>query len=352
MQVHSLADGKLLREFPLEIGQIIGFSGEKNKSEIFYQLESFLTPGIIYRYDFAEPNTVPAVLREMEVPLSGFDKNNYKVEQVFYPSRDGTKIPMFIVQKKSDRRQLKPCRIFGYGGFTVPLLPTFNGMQLFFIESFDGVLAFPNIRGGGEYGESWHSAGCLLNKQNSFDDFQAAAEYLVKHKYTEHKKIAIQGASNGGLLVGACINQRPDLFGAAVAQVGVMDMLRYHKLPIGMAWFSEYGNPDEKIHFENLIKFSPLHNVQSPNNTANQYPATLLITADHDDRVRPLHSLKLTATMQNAVRDKDEFQTNPILLRVYNNAGHGAGKPTVMEIKEATDVLTFLYQVLHIEADF
>lgn len=347
--MHALDTGKLIRKFPLEIGQIVSFSGSRKHSEIFYQLVSFLTPGTIYRYDFAKPEVEPSLLREVKLNLEGFDKNNFIVEQVFYPSKDGTKIPMFIVQKKSDKKGPKPCLIYGYGGFNISLQPTFSVTLLFLIDAFDGILAFPNIRGGGEYGEKWHNSGRLLNKQNGFDDFQAAAEYLVQKNYTEPKKIAIQGGSNGGLLVGACINQRPDLFGAAVAQVGVMDMLRFHKFTIGHAWISDYGNPDEKVHFENLYKFSPLHNVRSPNSTEQQYPSTLILTADHDDRVSPLHSLKFAAALHHAIKD-NLYQKNPVLLRVYNKAGHGAGKPTAKKIEEATDILAFLYQALHIEA--
>lgn len=190
----------------------------------------------------------------------------------------------------------------------------------------------------------------MLNKQNVFDDFQAAAEYLVEKKYTINKKIGIYGRSNGGLLIGACINQRPDLFGAAVAQVGVMDMLRFHKFTIGHAWIPDYGNPDGKVHFENLYKFSPLHNVHAPNSTENQYPPTIILTGDHDDRVSPLHSLKLTATLQHAVKN-NEFQNNPILLRVYTNAGHGSGKPIAKRIEEETDIYTFLYKSLQIETE-
>lgn len=194
-----------------------------------------------------------------------------------------------------------------------------------------------------------HNSGRLLNKQNGFDDFQAAAKYLVQNNYTEPKRIAIQGGSNGGLLVGACINQNPALFGAAVAQVGVMDMLRFHKFTIGHAWISDYGNPDEKVHFDNLYKFSPLHNARSPNSTEQQYPSTLILTADHDDRVSPLHSLKFAAALHHAIKN-NQYQKNPVLLRVYSKAGHGAGKPTAKKIEEATDILAFLYQALHIDA--
>lgn len=219
---------------------------------------------------------------------------------------------------------------------------------LMFIDSFDGILAYPNLRGGGEYGEKWHNAGRLLNKQNVFDDFQTAAEFLVANNYTTKDRLVIQGGSNGGLLVGACINQRPDLFGAAVAQVGVLDMLRFHKFTIGHAWCSDYGNPDEKEHFDNLLKYSPLHNVHTPQSAKEEYPSTLILTADHDDRVSPLHSLKFTAALQEAVRNS-EYQHNPILLRVYSKAGHGAGKPTSKRIEEATDVLTFMLKSLKVE---
>lgn len=345
--MNSLQTGKLIRSFPFEIGQMGELSGSKKYSEIFYQLESFLTPGIIYRYDFAEPDTEPTVLREIKLNLPGFDKNDFKIEQIFYPSLDGTKIPMFIVQRKAAAKEPRPCLLYGYGGFNIPTPPAFSVPYLFFLYHFDGILAIANIRGGGEYGEKWHNGGRLLNKQNVFDDFQAASKYLVEQNYTVHKKIGISGRSNGGLLIGACINQRPDLFGAAVAVVGVMDMLRFHKFTIGHAWISDYGNPDEKVHFENIYKYSPLHNVRSPNSTEQQYPATLITTGDHDDRVSPLHSLKLAATLQYAVND-NSFQKNPILLRVYLKAGHGVGKPTVKKIEEETDTYTFLFQTLQI----
>lgn len=353
MKVHDLNTGAFIRKFPLEIGQIVAFSGDKKYSEVFYQLTSFLTPGTIYKYDFAKPKIEPKITREVKLQLEGFDRNNFVVEQVFYPSKDGTKIPMFIVQKKPQEgleKRRKPCLLYGYGGFNIALQPMFSVSFLMFIDGFDGILAIPNIRGGGEYGEKWHNSGRLLNKQNCFDDFQAAAEYLVDNKYTEHKKIAIQGGSNGGLLVGACINQRPELFGAAVAQVGVMDMLRFHKFTIGYAWITDYGNPDEKEHFENLYKLSPLHNVHTPKSEKEQYPSTLILTADHDDRVSPLHSLKFGAALHHAVNG-NEYQKNPILLRVYSKAGHGAGKPTAKKIEEATDILTFLYRVLYVETE-
>lgn len=340
----------MIRDFPLEIGQIVALSGDKEHSEIFYQLESFLTPGIIYRYDFSKPDIEPSVFHEIKLNFDGFNKTDFEVEQVFYPSRDGTKIPMFIVQRKTKAKKPRPCLLHAYGGFNIAIQPSFKVPFLFFVHGFDGILAVANIRGGGEYGEKWHDAGRLFNKQNVFDDFQTAAEYLVKEKYTVQKKIGIYGRSNGGLLIGACINQRPDLFGAAVPQVGVMDMLRFHKFTIGSAWIPDYGNPDEKAHFENIYKYSPLHNVRSPNSIENQYPPTLILTGDHDDRVSPLHSLKLAATLQFAVRD-NQFQKNPLLLRVYRKTGHGDGKPIAKKIEEETDIYTFLHQALQIDID-
>ncbi|XP_032583478.1 prolyl endopeptidase isoform X1 [Drosophila sechellia] len=348
LQARDLNTGKLIRQLGLDIGSINGISGKKNNSEIFYGFSSFLSPGIIFYYDFAKPSEKPTVLREISLNLEGFRRDNYSVKQVFYKSTDDTDIPMFIVQRKRDIKEPRPCLLYGYGGFNYSLMPSFGILSLMFMDTFDGVLAFPNLRGGGEYGMEWHNMGRMLSKQNVFNDFQAAAEFLTKNNYTTKDRLAIQGASNGGLLVGACINQRPDLFGAAVAQVGVMDMLRFHKFTIGHAWCSDYGNPDERVHFANLIKFSPLHNVHIPLNPDQEYPSTLILTADHDDRVSPLHSYKFVAALQEAVR-YSEYQLNPILLRVYTKAGHGAGKPTKMRISEATDIITFLKKTLNVD---
>lgn len=239
--------------------------------------------------------------------------------------------------------------LYGYGGFNISIQPCFSITLLAFVDLFDGVLAYPNIRGGGEYGEKWHKGGCLLNKQNVFDDFQTAAEYLIKNNYTSKDRLAIQGGSNGGLLVGACINQRPDLFGAAIAQVGVLDMLRFHKFTIGSAWISDFGSPDEEEHFFNLLKYSPLHNVHTPSNEKEEYPATLVLTGDHDDRVSPLHSLKFIANIHHAIQ-QSKYQNNPIMLRCYTKTGHGFGKPVSKKIEESTDILTFLYKTLKIES--
>ncbi|XP_058987085.1 prolyl endopeptidase-like [Musca domestica] len=350
LQLHSLQSGELLHKFQLDMGSIVGLTGKRKSSELFYQFSSFLTPGIIYHYDFKWNNFTAKVLREIKINLEGYSPSNYKVEQVFYESKDATKIPMFVVYKNSnsEKKTPRPCFLYGYGGFNCSIYPSFSVKDVMFLDTFDGVIAYPNIRGGGEYGEKWHNAGRLLNKQNVFNDFQAAAEFLIANNYTTKDRLVIQGASNGGLLIGACINQRPDLFGAAIAEVGVMDMLRFHKFTIGYAWCSDFGNLDEKEHFENLIKYSPLHNVHTPKSPSEEYPSTLVLTADHDDRVSPLHSLKFIAALHEAVRNS-EYQKNPILLRVYSNAGHGSGKPTSKIIEENADIFTFMLRSLNID---
>ncbi|XP_049318441.1 prolyl endopeptidase isoform X2 [Bactrocera dorsalis] len=347
LQANCIKTGKLVKKFSLDIGTVVAVSGKKKYSEIFFNFSSFLNPGTIYQYDFGLPNKDLQIFREIKLQLDGFSQYDYEIKQIFYNSKDGTKIPMFIIRKKGEVISPQPCLLYGYGGFNISLQPSFSATGLMFMDTFDGILAYPNLRGGGEYGEKWHNAGRLLNKQNVFDDFQASAEYLINNKYTTRDRLVIQGGSNGGLLVGACINQRPDLFGAAVAQVGVMDMLRFHKFTIGHAWCSDYGDPIEKEHFENLLKYSPLHNVHFPNKKCEQYPSTLILTADHDDRVSPLHSLKFVAALQDAVRNS--AQENPILLRVYSKAGHGAGKPTSKRIEESADILTFLRKTINVD---
>lgn len=347
LQANCIKTGELVEKFPLDIGTVVAVSGKKKYSEIFFNFSSFLNPGTIYQYDFGSPDKQLQIFREIKLQLDGFSQNDYEIKQVFYDSKDGTNIPMFIIHKKKEVISPRPCLLYGYGGFNISLQPSFSATGLMFMDTFDGILAYPNIRGGGEYGEKWHNAGRLLNKQNVFDDFQESAEYLIRNKYTTKDRLVIQGGSNGGLLVGACINQRPDLFGAAIAQVGVMDMLRFHKFTIGHAWCSDYGNPDEKEHLENLLKYSPLHNVHVPKEKCEEYPSSLILTADHDDRVSPLHSLKFAAALQDAVQNS--IQENPILLRVYSKAGHGAGKPTSKRIEESADILTFIRKTINVD---
>ncbi|XP_060804058.1 prolyl endopeptidase isoform X1 [Amyelois transitella] len=343
LQLHSAETGDMIQTFDLPVGSVVGFSGKKEQTEIFYHFMSFLTPGVIYHVDLSKKPYDPTVFREVKV--KGFDGSQYEAKQVFYSSKDGTKVPMFIVSKKDlPRDGSNPALVYGYGGFNINIQPSFSVTRVVFMQHFNGVVAIPNIRGGGEYGERWHNAGRLLNKQNVFDDFQAAAEYLIAEKYTKPSLITIQGGSNGGLLVAACINQRPDLYGAAIVQVGVLDMLRFQKFTIGHAWTSDYGSSDNETQFRNLIKYSPLHNIHVPDDERPEYPATLVLTADHDDRVVPLHSLKFIAALQHAARNSR--QKRPLLARVDTKAGHGGGKPTTKIIDENTDILCFMTQAL------
>ncbi|KAH9782469.1 prolyl oligopeptidase family protein [Citrus sinensis] len=313
---------------------------------------NFLTPGIIYQCNLKTETPEMKIFRETSVP--GFDRSEFHVHQVFVPSKDGsTKIPMFIVAKKNIKLDgSHPCLLYGYGGFNASITPSFSVSRTVLMRHLGAVFCIANIRGGGEYGEEWHKDGALAKKQNCFDDFISASEYLISAGYTQSRKLCIEGESNGGLLIGACINQRPDLFGCALAHVGVMDMLRLHKFTIGHAGFSEYGCPEKKEEFDWLIKYSPLHNVRRPweqdPDKPSQYPSTLLLTADHDDRVVPLHSLKLLATMQYVLCTSLENspQTNPILGRIECKAGHGAGRPTQKMIDEAADCYGFMAKML------
>lgn len=266
-------------------------------------------------------------------PKINFNPEEYITEQVFFNSKDGTKIPMFLTHKKDIKLDgNNPVLLYGYGGFNISLTPGFRLTAIPFLEA-GGIYAVANLRGGGEYGRKWHLAGTKENKQNVFDDFISAAEYLIEKKYTNSSKIAIQGGSNGGLLVGACMAQRPDLFKVALPAVGVMDMLRFHKFTIGWAWTGDYGSSDNEADFKYIYKYSPLHNLKP----ANNYPATLVTTADHDDRVVPAHSYKFISELQHANKG-----ANPTLIRIETMSGHGAGKPTSKQIQEATDVLSFM----------
>ena len=324
-------DGKLVREVTLPaIGSVGGFSGEKEDTELYYSLSNYTAPATIYRYDIA---TGESTL--YKAPEVAFDPSLFVTEQVFYASKDGTQVPMFITHRKDLKLNGKnPCLLYGYGGFQINMTPGFNPSALMFVEQ-GGVYCVANLRGGLEYGEAWHKAGMLENKQNVFDDFIAAAEYLIAQKYTSSERLAINGASNGGLLVGACEVQRPDLYAVCLPQVGVMDMLRYHKFTIGWGWAVEYGSSDSEEQFPYIYKYSPLHNIRE----GVKYPATLVMTADHDDRVVPAHSFKFAATMQHC-----QAGDAPVLIRIESKAGHGAGKPTSKRIDEAADMYAFLFQ--------
>lgn len=329
-------DGSLHTEVQLPgIGAVVGFVGKATSPETFYAFQSFTTPTTIYRYNVDSGEG--SVYRQAQVP---FDPANYETSQVFYPSRDGTKIPMFIVKRKDLPSRPLPTLLYGYGGFDISLTPRFSVTNLAWVDR-GGVYAVANLRGGGEYGREWHEAGMLDRKQNVFDDFIAAGEYLIQTQVTTSSQLGIYGRSNGGLLVGACMCQRPELFAAAVPAVGVMDMLRFHRFTIGHAWVSEYGSSDDAQQFETLYRYSPLHNLRS----GVRYPATLVMTADHDDRVVPAHSHKFAATLQ-AAQAKDG---PPCLIRIETSGGHGAGKPTAMQIAEATDLLSFLSATLGLE---
>ncbi|MDJ0744550.1 MAG: prolyl oligopeptidase family serine peptidase [Xenococcaceae cyanobacterium MO_167.B27] len=328
-------DGTFIRELTLPaIGSAAGFNGKRYDTETFYAFTGFTTPTTIYRYDMITGEST--IFRQPQVD---FNPEDYQTQQVFYPSKDGTRIPMFITHKKGLKLDgNNPTYLYAYGGFNVSLTPNFSISNLVWME-MGGVYATPNLRGGGEYGEEWHQAGMKANKQNVFDDFIAAAEWLIDNQYTCTEKMAIAGGSNGGLLVGACMTQRPDLFAAALPAVGVMDMLRFHKFTIGWAWCSEYGSPDNEEEFKTLLAYSPLHNLIK----GTKYPATLITTADHDDRVVPAHSFKFAAALQEA-----HLGDNPVLIRIETKAGHGAGKPTTKIIEEITDKWVFLVDNLEI----
>ncbi|HMO32373.1 MAG TPA: prolyl oligopeptidase family serine peptidase [Lacibacter sp.] len=322
-------DGKLVRDIRLPgIGNASGFGGKKSDKEFFYTFTSFNAPPTIYRYNIATGQS--GLFRKTETL---FNSDAYETKQLFFTSTDGARVPMFLTHKKG--LQLdgnNPVLLYGYGGFNIPVTPSFSISNAFWLEQ-GGIYASVNLRGGNEYGEAWHKAGMLENKQQVFDDFIAAAEWLIANQYTNKGKIAIRGGSNGGLLVGACMTQRPDLFKVALPAVGVLDMLRYHLFTIGWAWAVEYGRSDNPDQFRYLVRYSPLHNLKE----GTAYPATLITTADHDDRVVPAHSFKFAARLQEAHRG-----SNPVLIRIDTKAGHGAGKPTSKQIEEAADIWSFV----------
>ena len=320
-------DGRQIREVKLPSVGSVGFTGDEREPECFYTFTSFTVPGTIYRYDLA---TGESTLYAK--PNVKFQQEDYTSEQVFFQSKDGTRIPMFLTYKKNVKSP-RPVYLYGYGGFNIALVPSFSANRIPFLEQ-GGIYAQVTLRGGSEYGEEWHLAGTKMQKQNVFNDFIAAAEWLIHEGYTTNEKIAIVGGSNGGLLVGACMTQRPDLFRVAIPQVGVMDMLRYHKFTIGWNWASDYGtSEDSREMFEYLRGYSPLHNLKP----GTSYPATLVTTADHDDRVVPAHSFKFAATLQECHKG-----TNPVLIRIDTKAGHGGGKPLAKILEEQADIYSFI----------
>jgi prolyl oligopeptidase len=334
---HDL-DGKLIREIGLPaLGTAGGFGGKRDEKILFYTFTSFTYPPAIYRYDPASGQS--EVFRRSEVK---FNPDDYETKQVFYASKDGTKVPMFIVHKKGLKLDGKnPTYLTAYGGFNISEQPAFSPSYLVLLEN-GGVFALPNLRGGGEYGEAWHKAGMLLNKQNVFDDFIAAAEYLIREKYTSKDRLAIAGGSNGGLLVGAAMTQRPDLFKVALPAVGVMDMLRYHKFTVGWGWAVEYGSSDNEKDFRNLYAYSPLHNLKP----GVCYPATLVTTADHDDRVVPAHSFKFAATLQ-----ANQACANPAIIRIETRSGHGSSNLT-KAIDALTDTWSFMFYNMGVAPEY
>ncbi len=332
--IHNM-EGTQTGEIPVNgLATVGGFSSDKDDSLAFFTFTTFTSPGSTYKYN---ANTGVSTL--YAAPAIDFKSDDYETKQVFFPSKDGTKIPMFITCKKGLKLDgTNPCFLYGYGGFNISITPEFRIDRAVFLEK-GGIYAVANMRGGGEYGEDWHKAGTKCSKQNVFDDFIAAAEYLVKEKYTSHEKLAIHGRSNGGLLIGAVMTQRPDLAKVALPTVGVLDMLRYQYFTIGRYWSVDYGTSENKEEFDCLIKYSPLHNVKEV-----EYPCTLVMTGDHDDRVVPAHSFKFAAELQSKHKGP-----NPMMIRIDVNAGHGSGKPTAKQIEEFSDMWSFVFYNLGVD---
>jgi prolyl oligopeptidase len=332
---------KYVKDIPLPGPGSVGLMAQRKNDFFFYSYTSFLTAKTILKYSF---DTHESTLH-YETQINGFDSTEFVADQQFATSKDGTRVPLFTVTNKNLKRDgSSPLLLYAYGGFGISIQPFFSSSFLTLLKNLGVSIAIANLRGGGEYGQDWHQAGTKERKQNVFDDFQAVAEYLIDEGYTSSKKLTIRGGSNGGLLVGACINQRPDLYGCAIAQVGVLDMLRFHKFTIGHAWCTDYGCADDKDDFEYLYKYSPLHNV----NPKANYPAVLLTTADHDDRVVPLHSYKFISTLQHEL-GSNTTQVNPLMIRIETSAGHGAGKPTNKIIEESTDMYAFIAKALDLQ---
>eukprot|EP00171_Calliarthron_tuberculosum_P010334 IDg10334t1 len=342
LSIHALRTGELLHDVVLpDLGSVSGVCASREHAFLTYVFSGYLYAGTVFYVDLNMPyGDGTRTFRTMTPP--GFQPELFETRQVFIASKDGTRVPMFIVAPRERAATRPPTLLYGYGGFSISLTPSFSARWASWLQCMGGVVVVANLRGGSEYGSEWHRGGILGRKQNVFDDFQAAARALAGElRVTSADRIAIMGGSNGGLLVGACANQTPELYGAAIAQVGVMDMLRFHRFTIGSAWVSDYGNPDEEGDFQHIEKYSPLHNVFNPDARGVPYPATLLLTGDHDDRVVPLHTLKLAATLQHRAGSAAAQRGRPLLLRVDVKAGHGAGKPTTKIIDEMCDTLIF-----------
>ncbi|HEY2038695.1 MAG TPA: prolyl oligopeptidase family serine peptidase, partial [Edaphobacter sp.] len=338
VELHS-RDGALLEQLTLPaIGTAVGFAGKRTDTETFFQFTNFTTPAAVYRLELKTRRST--IYRQ---PRLKFNPEEYETTQIFYTSKDGTRVPMFLSHKKGLTRDgMNPTLLYGYGGFNISLRPEFSSANLLWME-MGGIYAQPSLRGGGEYGEAWHKAGTKLAKQNVFDDFIAAAEWLIANRYTSPEKLAISGGSNGGLLVAACEIQRPDLFSAVLPSVGVMDMLRFDKFTIGWAWKTDYGSPSEdEAEFHAIYRYSPLHNLKP----GTEYPPTLISTADHDDRVFPAHSFKFAAALQAA-----QAGTKPVLIRIETRAGHGGGMPLTKRVELVVDQFTFLLRQLKMQPD-
>ncbi|BGP15271.1 hypothetical protein JCM10213v2_003231 [Rhodosporidiobolus nylandii] len=348
LYLHKLSDGSRVKKLAEgKVGSIDGLAGRREHNEFWFSMSGFTSPGSVYRYDFTDDAEVGKTAGQealyREATVKGIKQDDFISEQVFYESKDGTRVPMFVTRPKDVPKDgSAPAILYGYGGFSVAITPFFSPSLMTWIKHYKGVLAVANIRGGDEYGEDWHLAGTKERKQNVFDDFQYAAKYLHSEGFAAKDKVAISGGSNGGLLVGACVNQAPELFGAAIADVGVLDMLRFQRFTIGRAWASDYGSSDDPEGFDYLYAYSPLHNV---NPSKKPYPPTMLLTADHDDRVVPLHSFKHAAELQYKLPDNP----HPLLLRVDTKSGHGAGKSTEKKIEEAVDKFGFVAQSLGLD---
>jgi len=331
-------DGSLINQLELPgIGMVNGISGRKKDDHFYYSFVNYTHPTYVYRYDFSTNKSEPYFIPEID-----FDSESLITQQVWFESKDGTKIPMFITHKKDvEMDGERPCFLFGYGGFNISYTPEFRLDRSVFLEN-GGVYAVANLRGGGEFGETWHEAGTKANKQNVFDDFIGAAEYLIKEGYTNPDKLAVHGRSNGGLLVGAVMTQRPELMKVALPKVGVLDMLKFHQFTIGKYWVTDYGCSENTEDFDYLYQYSPVHNVKE----GTKYPATLVMTGDHDDRVVPAHSYKFIAELQ-----EKQAGNLPVLIRIDTDGGHGSGKPVHMQISEFADTWSFVFHHLGMDIE-